>query len=57
MVQVAEKLSRNIRHSRIDLYNINGRVYFGEITFFDDAGLGRKEPDKWNYIFGDWIKI
>lgn len=57
MVQIAEKLSRNIRHNRIDLYNINGRVYFGEITFFDDAGLGRKKPDKWNYIFGDWIKI
>lgn len=39
MVEVASKLSKGYRHVRVDLYNINGKVYFGELTFFMIAVL------------------
>lgn len=39
MIQIAEKLSENIPLARIDLYNINGDIFFGEITFFPGSGF------------------
>lgn len=57
MVRLAEKLSEGFPHARIDLYNINGRLYFGEITFFSGSGLTPLEPEKWDRIFGDWFVL
>ena len=57
MVYIAEKLSRGIPHVRVDLYEVNGRVYFGEYTFFDSGGTGDFKPDEWNKVFGDWITL
>ena len=57
MINLAEKLSENIPQCRVDFYNINGRVYFGEITFFHWSGLVPFVPDEWDYKFGNWIKI
>lgn len=44
-----------IPHVRIDLYHVNGKIYFGEYTFFHCGGLASLSPNKWNYIFGDYI--
>lgn len=44
MIRLAEILSKDIPFVRIDFYNINGRIYFGEITFFPASGLGKWEP-------------
>lgn len=57
MKELAAKLSTGIPHARIDLYNLNGKIYFGEITFFDSSGLAQFNPEKWNRIFGDWITL
>ncbi len=57
MKKVAEKLSQGIPQSRIDLYNINGKIYFGEITFFHWSGLTPFVPEEWDYTFGSWIKL
>lgn len=43
MLYVAGKLSEGIPHVRVDLYNVNGKIYFGEMTFF----MGRV----WNVLF------
>ncbi|WP_455629898.1 ATP-grasp fold amidoligase family protein [Parabacteroides sp.] len=51
------QLSEGIPHVRIDLYNVNGKIYFGEITFFHGAGLGRFTPEEWNEKFGDLIRL
>lgn len=57
MKELASKLSRGIPQVRIDLYECNGKVFFGEITFFS-FGIGEFfEPDKWDKIFGDWIRL
>lgn len=44
MIELAEKISNNIRFVRVDFYEVNNRVYFGEITFFPDSGTGTFTP-------------
>ena len=57
MIVIARYLSRNIPFSRVDLYEINGKVYFGEITFFPASGFGKFSPHEWNYTLGNLIKL
>lgn len=57
MITVAEKLSEGLKHVRVDLYNINGSVYFGEMTFFHYSGLVPFRPNKWDGIWGQWLKL
>lgn len=54
---LSEKLSKNIPHVRVDFYEVNGKVYFGELTFFHHAGLMPFDPEAWDYTFGDWIRL
>ncbi len=57
MIEIAEKLSQGIKHVRVDLYNINGQIYFGELTFYHHTGLVPFEPEQWDYTFGSWINL
>jgi hypothetical protein len=59
MKHLAEKLSRHIPtpYLRVDFYEVNGEVYFGELTFFHWSGFMPFEPEKWDKIFGSWIKL
>lgn len=53
MVEVAKKLSAGFPHVRVDLYNINGKIYFGELTFYDGSGYFRYDPDSFDKVMGD----
>lgn len=55
MLDVARKLSKGLPHVRIDLYNINGRIYFGEMTFFTCSGMIPFEPREWDRKLGDLL--
>lgn len=57
MKELAAKLSVGEPHVRVDFYDINGCVYFGELTFYHWSGMVPFEPQEWDYIFGSWIKI
>lgn len=57
MKEIARKLSQNIPFIRIDLYLINGDIYFGEMTFFPNSGFGTFVPSEWNYRMGRLIKL
>ena len=57
MVEISRKLSQGIPHVRIDLYNVNGKIYFGEITFFHGSGMEVFTPLEWDYKFGEYIKL
>lgn len=57
MWKAAEILSKNIPFSRIDFYEVNNSVYFGEITFFPTSGMGGFDPEEWDCIFGSWISL
>lgn len=55
MKKIAVALSQNIPFVRIDLYEIDGKPYFGEITFYPAAGFGDFRPKEWNYKLGKMI--
>ena len=57
MKELARKLSEGFRHVRVDFYEINGNVYFGEMTFYHHTGMVLFEPPQWNETFGDWIDL
>lgn len=57
MIIIAEKLSKGLPHVRIDLYEVNNQVYFGEFTFYHHGGIVPFHPKKWDYIFGSWIHL
>lgn len=57
MLKLASKLSVGIPQVRVDFYEANGNVYFGEITFSHFSGMQPFVPDKWDYIFGSWIQL
>ena len=57
MITLAEKLSSSIPFLRTDFYDVNGRIYFGELTFFPASGFGPfafKDNDK---LLGSWIRL
>lgn len=57
MIQLAEKLATPFCYVRIDFYESNDKVYFGEITFHPEAGFGRFTPLNWDLKFGEQIKL
>lgn len=57
MVQIAETLGKPFPHARIDLYNQNNKIIFGEITFFDGSGYMKFKPDEFDYIMGKEFDI
>ena len=57
MLSLAEKLADGIPFARIDFYNIDGKIYFGEITFFPAAGMGKFAPPVWDLKLGKLIDL
>ena len=57
MKMLAAKLSKGIPHVRIDFYEVNGHVYFGEMTFFHWSGFTPFVPEEWDYKFGEWLNL
>ena len=58
MLNVARVLSKNTApFIRTDFYEINGKVYFSEFTFYSDAGFAKFTPENWDLKLGDWIKL
>ena len=57
MVQLAETLAVPLKFARIDFYDINGEIYFGEITFFPGNGMEEFSPEKWDYRIGEWLEL
>ena len=57
MICICNKLSKNMKFVRIDMYVIDNRIYFGEITFYPASGMGLFNPDKWNEELGNLISL
>ncbi len=57
MRALAEKLSAGIPHLRVDFYEVNGKVYFGELTFSHWSGMMPFEPDEWDEKIGEWLVL
>ena len=57
MIEIAEKLSENIPHVRVDLYHSKNSVYFGELTFYDGSGFDEINPLEWDTKLGNMIQL
>ena len=57
MVRLAEQLSLGIPHVRVDFYEVDKKVYFGELTFYHFSGFVPFEPEEWDSVFGKWIDL
>lgn len=53
LLDIAETLARPFPEARIDLYDQNGKIMFGEITFFDGSGYMVFEPDEFDLMMGE----
>ena len=54
ILDLAKKLSEDFDYVRVDLYNVNEKIYFGELTFCDASGFGKFTDKKWDYKFGSY---
>ena len=59
MLEIAEKLAKYVDNPfvRIDLYDIDNHIYFGEFTFYPGGGFEEFRPKEWDYIMGSWVKL
>ena len=57
MKELAEKLSKDIPFLRCDFYDVNGQVYFGELTFYPASGFGKFIYEGNDELLGSWLKL
>lgn len=57
MLSLAKILSKDIPFIRTDFYSINGKVFFGELTFYPASGMSHFEPEAWDVQFGKILKL
>lgn len=57
MIELSKKLSQGFPHIRVDLYNVNNKSYFGELTFFDSSGYDNLNSDTVDLEWGSWIAL
>jgi hypothetical protein len=58
MIMIASGLSSTFDFVRVDLYNVRGKIYFGELTFTPVAGLFKLKPESWDAILGEkWPRL
>ena len=53
MKEIAEELSKDFPHVRVDFFNVNGEIIFGELTFYNASGYTRFTPDEFDYKLGE----
>ena len=57
MKRLAAILSQGTPQLRVDFYEVDGKVYFGEMTFFHCSGFDGFHPEEWDTIFGSWVTL
>lgn len=57
MIKLAERLSKEIPFLRVDFYEINGKIKFGELTFYPGCGLEEFTPEEWDYKLGQLLEL
>lgn len=57
MAEYARKLAQGTKHLRVDFYEVNGKLYSGELTFYHCGGLHEFITKQWDRIMGEWISL
>ena len=57
MLQFSEVLAQGTKLARVDFYEIEGKLYFGEITFYPGSGFEKFTPEEWDLKLGEMIEL
>lgn len=57
LLEVCRKLSAGFSYVRVDLYDVDGRIYFGELTFTPGSGMSAFDPVASDYFFGEPLDV
>lgn len=59
MLAIATRLAALVNNAfvRVDLYDVEGKIYFGEYTFYPGGGFDTFEPIEWDFTFGEWLNL
>lgn len=57
MIKLAEVLSKELTFVRVDFYEVYGKIYFGELTFYPGSGFEEFTPVSYDYLLGSWIEL
>ncbi len=57
MLSIAQRLSKDMYYVRVDLYNVNGKIYFGEITLYPTGGFSTFTRHEDDLLLGSYIKL
>lgn len=57
MLDLARILSKGMPFIRVDFYEVDNKVYFGELTLYPASGFGEFDPEKYDQLFGSWIQL
>lgn len=57
MIRMAEVLAKPFPFVRIDFYEVNGKIYLGEMTFYPGGGILPFDPVEWDYTIGEWYEL
>lgn len=57
MVRVGKEIAKDFTYVRTDFYDVDGKMYFGEITLFHGGGFDTMEPPKWDLYYGNKLRL
>lgn len=57
MIELSEFLSKDIPFLRVDFYEVDNKIYFGELTFYPASGFSPFEPNEWDHKLGELIEL
>ena len=57
MLSIGSQIARMFKHVRVDFYDVDGKLYYGEVTFHHGNGFNRFSPDSYDYYFGDMLDL
>lgn len=57
MLELSRVLSADFPHVRVDFYNVENNIIFGELTFFHESGMGKFSPEEFEYEMGSWLNL
>ncbi|MEI0608287.1 ATP-grasp fold amidoligase family protein, partial [Brachyspira pulli] len=57
MIKISEKLAKNFSHVRVDFYEVNNKLFLGELTFTHGNGMERFSIEEWDYKFGELLEL
>lgn len=57
MMELAKQLSQGIPFVRVDFYEVDGNIFFGELTLYPGCGFEAFSPESWDETLGSWLQL